>query len=54
MSEPERDLVGYGANRPTTGFPDGKRLAIFVSQSRQGRLTLRPAWALGLPQAVLS
>ena len=28
MSEPERDLVGYGANRPTTGFPDGKRLAI--------------------------
>ncbi|MDX6471454.1 MAG: hypothetical protein QOK22_270, partial [Gaiellaceae bacterium] len=27
-SEPERDLVGYGAKRPTSGFPDGKRLAI--------------------------
>jgi peptidoglycan/xylan/chitin deacetylase (PgdA/CDA1 family) len=28
MTEPERDLVGYGQNRPTTGFPAGKRLAI--------------------------
>jgi peptidoglycan/xylan/chitin deacetylase (PgdA/CDA1 family) len=28
MNEPGRDLVGYGANRPTTGFPAGKRLAI--------------------------
>jgi peptidoglycan/xylan/chitin deacetylase (PgdA/CDA1 family) len=28
LSDPERDLVGYGANRPTAGFPEGKRLAI--------------------------
>jgi peptidoglycan/xylan/chitin deacetylase (PgdA/CDA1 family) len=28
--EPVRDLVGYGANRPTTGFPAGKRLAISI------------------------
>ena len=28
MNGPQRDLIGYGADRPTTGFPEGKRLAI--------------------------
>ena len=45
MSGPERDVIGYGANRPRTGFPDGKRLAISLVVNYEEGSERRSRWA---------